>query len=68
MYAHCMQNVRYDQGLIYTNTGPILIAVNPFKTLPLYSTSILEEYYSYGLLKSQVSTFTTSFYSPLLTF
>jgi myosin-5 len=46
-------NVRYDQGLIYTNTGPILIAVNPFKTLPLYSTSILEEYYSYGLLKSQ---------------
>ena len=47
------QNVRYDEGLIYTNTGPILIAVNPFKSLPLYTPTILESYYNFGLLKSQ---------------
>ena len=46
-------HTRYDLGLIYTYTGPILIAINPFKRLPLYTDSILEEYYSNGLLKSQ---------------
>lgn len=28
---------RFDQGKIYTWTGPVLIAVNPFQRLPLYS-------------------------------
>jgi myosin V len=30
-----------------------LIALNPFKSVPLYSPHILESYYNYGLLKSQ---------------
>ena len=49
---HCLQN-RYIGGNIYTNTGPILIALNPFKSVPLYTPQILESYYNFGLLKSQ---------------
>ena len=49
---HCL-DVRYSKGNIYTYTGPILIAVNPFKNVPLYTTQILENYYNYGLIKSQ---------------
>jgi myosin V len=48
---HCLQQ-RYEQGLIYTYTGPILIAVNPFKRVNLYTKPILDEYYNRGLLKS----------------
>eukprot|EP00979_Chaetoceros_neogracilis_P010717 scaffold2566_cov245-Chaetoceros_neogracile.AAC.1 len=29
---------RFDRGEIYTWTGPVLIAVNPFQRLPLYTT------------------------------
>jgi len=49
---YCLQQ-RYEKGDIYTYTGPILIALNPFKRLPLYSDNILETYYNAGLLKSQ---------------
>ena len=49
---HCLQN-RYVGGDIYTYTGPILIALNPFKSVPLYTPQILESYYNFGLLKSQ---------------
>lgn len=49
---HCLQN-RYINGNIYTNTGPILIALNPFKSVPLYTDQILQSYYEYGLLKAQ---------------
>ena len=48
----CLER-RYSHSNIYTYTGPILIAMNPFKTVPLYSTQILESDYNYGLLKSQ---------------
>ena len=48
----CLQQ-RYSQSDIYTYTGPILIAMNPFKSVPLYSSQILEVYYNSGLLKSQ---------------
>eukprot|EP01031_Cornospumella_fuschlensis_P034491 gene34491-41759_t len=37
----CLQE-RYSTGDIYTYTGPILIALNPFKSLPLYSSETLE--------------------------
>lgn len=49
---HCLQQ-RYAPGDIYTYTGPILIAMNPFKKVPLYTNQILEIYYNEGLLKSQ---------------
>jgi myosin-5 len=44
---------RYINGNIYTYTGPILIALNPFKSLPIYSSQTLETYYNYGLVKEQ---------------
>ncbi len=49
---YCLEQ-RYHNSNIYTYTGPILIAVNPFKKVPLYTTQILETYYNVGLLKSQ---------------
>lgn len=49
----CCLEQRYGSSNIYTYTGPILIAVNPFKKVNLYSTQILESYYNFGLLKSQ---------------
>lgn len=44
---------RFDAGKIYTWTGPVLIAVNPFQRLPLYTQNILETYRQDGLLRSQ---------------
>mmetsp|Transcript_12606 Transcript_12606/g.27352 ORF Transcript_12606/g.27352 Transcript_12606/m.27352 type:complete len:1624 (-) Transcript_12606:148-5019(-) len=44
---------RYFRGEIYTWTGPVLIAVNPFQRLPLYTREILESYRQEGLLRSQ---------------
>lgn len=37
-------NQRYAQDLIYTNAGPVLIAVNPCKNLPLYTAQVADEY------------------------
>jgi len=44
---------RYFRGEIYTWTGPVLIAVNPFQRLPLYTKEILESYRQEGLFRSQ---------------
>mmetsp|Transcript_27066 Transcript_27066/g.41513 ORF Transcript_27066/g.41513 Transcript_27066/m.41513 type:complete len:1447 (+) Transcript_27066:288-4628(+) len=44
---------RFYHGKIYTWTGPVLIAVNPFQRLPLYTKEILETYRREGLLRSQ---------------
>ena len=40
--------LRYDANIIYTSTGPILIAVNPFKPMPLYSDAMMEKYRVHG--------------------
>ena len=48
-------SLRYARDCIYTYTGPILLAVNPFQRLPLYTKTLLEEYYTHGLLKGQGS-------------
>lgn len=49
---YCLQQ-RYHVGDIYTYTGPILIAVNPFKRLDIYGPDELSSYYNSGLLKAQ---------------
>eukprot|EP00761_Pharyngomonas_kirbyi_P013669 gb/GECH01013698.1/.p1 GENE.gb/GECH01013698.1/~~gb/GECH01013698.1/.p1 ORF type:complete len:952 (+),score=246.60 gb/GECH01013698.1/:1-2856(+) len=38
-----LQN-RYRNDRIYTFIGPVLISVNPFRSLPLYQDNILQEY------------------------
>jgi myosin heavy subunit len=41
--------LRYDGDVIYTSTGPILIAVNPFKRMEgLYGEGVMEEYRKAG--------------------
>eukprot|EP01031_Cornospumella_fuschlensis_P032572 gene32572-39384_t len=42
-----LQN-RFKKDMIYTNTGPILIALNPFKHLTVYSQEKVETYYKAG--------------------
>jgi len=40
---HCLR-IRFGRDEIYTNVGSILVAVNPFKLLPLYTPEILDAY------------------------
>ncbi|KAK8616166.1 hypothetical protein V6N13_017726 [Hibiscus sabdariffa] len=35
---------RYNQDMIYTKAGPVLIAVNPFKEVPLYGSDYIQAY------------------------
>ena len=35
---------RYDSDFIYTYIGEVLIAVNPFKSIPIYSDDFIEKY------------------------
>ncbi|CAH8390865.1 unnamed protein product [Eruca vesicaria subsp. sativa] len=35
---------RYNQDMIYTKAGPVLVAVNPFKEVPLYGNNNIEAY------------------------
>ncbi|XP_024015049.1 myosin-1 [Eutrema salsugineum] len=37
-------NYRYNQDMIYTKAGPVLVAVNPFKEVPLYGNRYVEAY------------------------
>jgi myosin-5 len=38
--------VRHKSEEIYTNTGPILIAINPWRTLDIYSAQFMDKYNS----------------------
>jgi myosin heavy subunit len=38
--------IRYKEDTIYTNISSILISVNPFKLLPLYTPGVLDSYRS----------------------
>ncbi|XP_061534898.1 unconventional myosin-XV [Phycodurus eques] len=40
---------RYDQELIYTYIGGILVSINPYKLLNIYGTDILLQYEGHGL-------------------
>ncbi|XP_057424164.1 myosin-1-like isoform X2 [Lotus japonicus] len=35
---------RYNQNMIYTKAGPVLVAINPFKKIPLYGNDYIEAY------------------------
>ncbi|XP_028109214.1 myosin-1 [Camellia sinensis] len=35
---------RYNQGVIYTKAGPVLVAINPFKKVRLYGDNYIEAY------------------------
>ena len=37
-----LQSARFQNDVIYTYTGPILLAVNPFQRLPLYTPQVCE--------------------------
>lgn len=37
---------RYKQDMIYTKAGPVLVAINPFKKVPLYGNYYIEAYKS----------------------
>ncbi|EED86775.1 predicted protein, partial [Thalassiosira pseudonana CCMP1335] len=46
--VHCLQK-RYESDQIYTSTGPILIALNPFKSCnSLYSDTVMRQYWRRG--------------------
>jgi myosin heavy subunit len=51
--VHCLRK-RYTYDKIYTSTGPILLALNPFKNCKqLYSKKVMEEYWACGELVSK---------------
>ncbi|XP_024536357.1 myosin-1 [Selaginella moellendorffii] len=39
---------RYSQGFIYTKAGPVLIAINPFKKVPIYSSEYIDMFRQLG--------------------
>lgn len=46
--VHCLKK-RYEHDMIYTSTGPILLALNPFKSLPqLYGDDTMGQYWAAG--------------------
>lgn len=54
--------LRYDANIIYTSTGPILIAVNPFRKMDIYGANIMEKYCLQGEKTSSGTS--TSFTTP----
>ena len=45
--VHCLRK-RYESDEIYTSTGPILIALNPFKKCAMYSDKVMKQYWERG--------------------
>ena len=38
--GRALQDTRFKRDVIYTYTGPILLALNPFQRLPLYTKEV----------------------------
>ena len=47
--ASIIQNLelRFRAGVIYTYIGGVVISVNPYRQLPIYSDTIIQKYYGY---------------------
>ena len=41
--------IRYESEKIYTSTGPILIAINPWKELSIYGYDFMDKYKDHGM-------------------
>lgn len=54
--------LRYDANIIYTSTGPILIAVNPFQKMDIYGSGMMDKYCAQGEQTSSGNS--TSFTTP----
>jgi hypothetical protein len=48
LILHCLKD-RFMQNKIYTNVGTILISMNPYQTLPIYTRAIIEKYMFRGV-------------------
>lgn len=59
--------LRYDADIIYTSTGPIMIAVNPFKKMDLYSDENMNRYRIQGEQGVNVNTSTLTETSKFVT-
>lgn len=60
-------NMRYDNDIIYTYTGKILIAVNPFKNLNLFTKNQIDGYKVRKLTKPHIYQIADKAYNNLLT-
>ena len=43
---------RARESNVYTNTGPILLAINPYKKLKIYTEEVVQKYFENGLKMS----------------
>lgn len=57
---------RYKKDIIYTYTGRILIAVNPFKSLNLFTEQLINEYKLHNNLKPHIYQIADKAYNNLL--
>ena len=55
--ARVLSQIRYAAGDIYTYTGAILLAVNPFYRINIYGEAKLAEYQREGAAKVQIRIF-----------
>eukprot|EP01104_Vermistella_antarctica_P015634 TRINITY_DN517_c0_g1_i4.p1 TRINITY_DN517_c0_g1~~TRINITY_DN517_c0_g1_i4.p1 ORF type:complete len:1377 (+),score=632.44 TRINITY_DN517_c0_g1_i4:234-4364(+) len=60
--ANLLENLkyRYSQDAIYTNTAHILIAINPYKRLPIYEQEAIKQYHKSSMSGMEPHVFATA--------